>query len=418
MRPVQDERDADRFAAFHSDFVSQMEGISCANLLRHHPQIAFDDFFYVEDERTREVVSTVCLIPWLACLDGIELRVAMLEMVLTHPDYRRRGLVSQQMQHFHHVVQERGYDLSVIEGIPYYYRQYGYAYACDHWGRDSLPAWRVPDGQTSTVEHFRVRPAAVSDIAELTELYARGMGRLGLHTLRSSDMWRFLLAHQQYPVRVIEAADDSALHGYFVTMPLEGGRGVLVAESSIAGSEAALWALQALKAEGATELQLGWPEHSTLVRVGRSLGSTPLPCYQWLIRITDVAGLLQKLAPLLERRLAQSDCVGISAELTLNLFQQAYALRLQNGKLIEARPVGFLDASMGADGGDLCIPPDAFVRLLLGYRSIDQLRDAWPDTDVRPARKHVFEVLLPRITSYLWMPYLYCGPLPQPSGGQ
>ena len=60
---------------------------------------------------------------------------------------------------------------------------------------------------------------------------------------------------------------------------------------------------------------------------------------------------------------------------------------------------------MGADGGDLCIPPDAFVCLLLGYRSLDQLQDAWPDVRVKPASRYVLELLFPLLQAHLVMPY-------------
>jgi hypothetical protein len=62
---------------------------------------------------------------------------------------------------------------------------------------------------------------------------------------------------------------------------------------------------------------------------------------------------------------------------------------------------------MGADGGDLCIPPDAFVRLVLGYRDLAELQDAWPDIVVKPERRHLLQTLFPKLASYFWMPYLY-----------
>ena len=60
---------------------------------------------------------------------------------------------------------------------------------------------------------------------------------------------------------------------------------------------------------------------------------------------------------------------------------------------------------MGADGGHLCIPPDALLRLLFGYRRLDELFDAWPDLLVKPETRHLFETLWPRLDSYLYTPY-------------
>jgi predicted N-acetyltransferase YhbS len=412
LRSVRDERDIERYAAFNTAVVSEMQGISCAHLLRHHPEIGYGDFLMVEDERSGEVVSTTCLIPWHCRYEDIILDVAMLEMVATHPEYRHRGLVRAQINRLHQMVSERGFDLSIIEGIPYYYRQYGYAYACDHWMRDSLPVWRVPERSVGQPYPCRLRPATVDDAPVLTQLYQDGMAALQIQTLRSSDYWRFLLQWVGYPVRLVEDAHGGRVIGYICTLPMGNKQGIMVIESGIASYEVGLAVLRQLKMETAGEIQLGWPQTSTLVQIGRSLGSLPLPTDQWLLRISDVAHFLCKIGPVLERRLAASDCAGLTADLCLNLFRQAFVLRFEAGKLTAVDSIGFVDASMGADGGDLCIPPEAFVRLVLGYRGLDELRDAWPDIVVKAGSCHVPQVLFPKMASYFWMPYLYCGPTP------
>ena len=52
------------------------------------------------------------------------------------------------------------------------------------------------------------------------------------------------------------------------------------------------------------------------------------------------------------------------------------------------------------------------MRLVLGYRSLSQLRDAWPDTVVKPESRLVLDTLFPKLKPYFWMPHMYCGPLP------
>jgi hypothetical protein len=79
----------------------------------------------IEDQQSGDVVSTTCLIPWRVRFEGVDLRVAMLEMVVTHPDYRRRGLVRTQVQRFQQMVSQSEYDYSIIQGIPYYFVSMG-----------------------------------------------------------------------------------------------------------------------------------------------------------------------------------------------------------------------------------------------------------------------------------------------------
>ena len=82
LRSVQSQQDADRFVAFNADVVNTTQGLTCAKLLVHHPTMRWDDFFFVEDENTGVIVSCTCLIPWTCRFGEVDLRVAMLEMVL------------------------------------------------------------------------------------------------------------------------------------------------------------------------------------------------------------------------------------------------------------------------------------------------------------------------------------------------
>jgi hypothetical protein len=226
-----------------------------------------------------------------------------------------------------------------------------------------------------------------------------------LYTVRNPDYWRFMLNAACFPVRVVEEARAHRPAGYVITHERPEQHSIEVSESAIPGHAAAMAVLWQLKAEVDGEIQLAGSEANMLVRLGRSLGATPLPRYQWLLRITDMAAFLHKVGPVLERRLATSDCSGLSAEVCINLYRESFLLRFTAGRLERVQPLGFVDASLGADGGDLCIPTEAFVRLVFGYRTLDDLRDAWPDIVVKAQRRHVLDVLFPRMTSCVWMPY-------------
>ncbi len=405
LRTVRDERDVERYVAAIEAVNGEVESRMADRLLHHHPGAEYDNFFLVEDQRTGDVVSMTCLLPWRCRYEDAVLDVAMLEMVGTRPAYRHRGLIRAQIERFQHRVGEHGYDLSIIQGIPYYYRQYGYAYALDHWAYDSLPAWRIPDRPGTPSSRYQLRQATVDDAATLTRLYQDSTADLQLYTLRDAAYWQFLLQRAGLAIRVVKDSDEGRVAGYLCSIERAEGRGITVPESQIAGFEAGMAVLRQLKTETTGEIRLGGPETQTLARIGRSLGSTARPAYQWLLRISDVARFLSKIGPALERRVAASDCAGLTADLCVNLYRQAYVLHFQTGKLTQVERAGFVDASMGADGGDLNIPPDAFVRLVLGYRDLDQLREAWPDIVVKAESRRFLDVLFPRMGSWVHMPY-------------
>ena len=61
--------------------------------------------------------------------EGVEFDAGLPELVGTHPDYRRRGLVREQFEVLHRWSKERGHLMQAIAGIPYYYRRFGYEMA-------------------------------------------------------------------------------------------------------------------------------------------------------------------------------------------------------------------------------------------------------------------------------------------------
>jgi hypothetical protein len=131
LQTVESERDVQAFALFNAACNNPDEGAVCDCLLRHFPGIRHDCCWMIEEEQTGAIVATSCLIPWELNFGGVVLRVAMLEMVLSHPRFRRKGLIRKLICRFNAAAANGQYDLCIITGIPYYYRQFGYAYCLD-----------------------------------------------------------------------------------------------------------------------------------------------------------------------------------------------------------------------------------------------------------------------------------------------
>jgi len=415
LRSVHTEADIEQYIAFNTRYNNPFEGTAGACLLRHHPDTRLQDFWMVEDEATGQIVSTTCLIPWECRLQGIQLKAAQLEMVLTHPDYRGKGLVRAQIERFHQEVSQRQFDLSIIWGIHYFYRQFGYAYALDGGTAESLPIWRIPEPVWQDQAACQLRPAAVEDTAYLREQYAHSMRKLDLTVSRPERFWRYLLEYAQHPIEIIETGQPSQPSGYLTIQ--RSARKTRILESSLADAGTALLLLQALRQEGQQaqrqEISISSLDRSPLVQAARALGSQKQPGGQWLLRLTDLRRLLEKMGPLFTARLQAAGWGGFTGSLSLNLYRRAYALEFDASRLDAVRDLNFVDASMGADGGDVCIPPEAFTRLLFGYRSLEALTDAWPDISIKPAARPLIEVLFPRLAAYLYTPYHYLGQIEQ-----
>src|SRR5689334_8696005 len=202
LRTPRDERDIERLAAFVGIHMRETSGITTERVLHHFPTLSRDEYFFVEDEATGEVVSNLCLIPWQCRFGQVTLDVAMLEIVATHPDYRKRGLIRAPMAAFHTAALEQNLDLSFMEGIPHYYRQYGYGYAGDHAATDGLPSSRIPE-LPAHIAPVHLRPATVADIPDLVRFYNANFNALDLYTLRGEAIWRYVIAAAEHPMYMV-----------------------------------------------------------------------------------------------------------------------------------------------------------------------------------------------------------------------
>jgi hypothetical protein len=266
-----------------------------------------------------------------------------------------------------------------------------------------LATSQIPDLPAAETAGYLWRPATISDVAVLERLYAAAMAQHQLFVARSDAAWRYLLQHKGHPVRLLEEVQSSRAVGYVV--PSRAQSPCRLYEHAVENPVVGLHMLALLKAECGGELQLAGPASDRLVQLALSLGGMALPVAdQWLWRIPNVGGLLHKLTPRLARRVRATGYGDYTGSLCLNLYRHAFRLAFNRGA-ITVEPAGFVDASLGAAGGDLDIPPDAFVRLLLGYGTLDQLTDAWPDLRIKPAARHLVEVLFPPLTAHVLMPY-------------
>jgi hypothetical protein len=408
LRTVRNGEDARKFAIFNGEMNNAREGATCACVLGHHPFLAYSDYRIVEDTRSGQIVSTTCTLPWEIQFETSRLQAAMLEMVLTHPDYRRQGLVRRQIEVFHQDAVERHADFTMIWGIPYYYRQFGYSYCLEGETAEVLPVFQAPDLNPDRAPEIRLRSAELSDIPVLEGFYNRSMQSLDIWIPRPAEYWQYLIQWAKFPIQVIEDNQAGVVHGYAVNV--QSPQKCLVLESSIDNQQIALTYLAMLKTHKVSVLSVAWPEKGTLAQAARSLGSHALPGGQWLLRLPDAGNFLLSIKPLLEERLARSGLHSLCLDLVVNLYHNTWQIRIRQGKLAEIRRLGFVNVAMGSDGGDLCIPQDAFTRLVFGFRSLDELQDAWPDILVKPEIRWLVEVLFPRLSTHLFTPYHYWGP--------
>lgn len=405
LKSIANEQDVERLAQFNGAIHDQGEPL-VANLSRqlmlHHPATRPDYWLYIEDETTGQIVSALCLIPWRWRYEDVELKAGEMGIVGTLESYRGRGLVRALDRRFKELLAAGEYDISHIQGIPYFYRQFGYEYALPLEGGYHVPLHTVPP----IPEGVTFRKATVDDIPTLVKLYDAASSALSISAVRDAETWAYLFGPAQQTETasdfwlVYQAGEPSAYwrhahHGF--------GNGLIVAEVSALSVEAAAAVLghagEIAQEKHKPYIRLNIPRKHTLAQVALAYGGHDTGTYAWQIHIPDARRLLNKLRPIFERRIADSPFAGLDRSFVVNLYRQAVEIRFESGRCTQVNALGY------QDDGDLNIPPNVFVPLVLGYRSREELAANYPDLGCWGENQLLGDTLFPTVESFLYTNY-------------
>jgi hypothetical protein len=400
-------KDVDRLAAFNRQVHGAGVDTMARELILHHPDTRPEHWLFVQDSATGQVVSSLCLIPWNWRYGQVELKAGEAGLVGTLANYRRRGLVRAQMLRHAQLLQLGGFDLSHIQGIPYFYRQFGYEYALPLEADWRIEPYRIPSAPAGQVPPFRFREATLDDVATLERMYQRAAEGLDVSALRSTDTWRYLLGpslHTEMAADTWLVTDPSEQPlGYFRIARHGFGEGLIVSEVSSLDSLTALEVLRHLKLlaaeRGKPYIRLNVPPNCNLTQTARHLGARDEGSYAWQLRLPDVKTLLSKLGPIFERRVLESPFVGLTRNVSLSLYREAFALCFEEGNLVDVGSLGL------AQRGDVLVPPLLAPALLFGHRSSEELASAHCDVIIKNDCQQLASVLFPRTNAFIYTIY-------------
>jgi hypothetical protein len=139
-------------------------------------------------------------------------------------------------------------------------------------------------------------------------------------------------------------------------------------------------------------------EHPAYAALGPSLAPLHEPPYAWYLRVADLPALIRRIAPALERRLAESPIPGYTGALKIDFYRGGLRLVFEQGRLALAEHWRATAFGPGADAG---CPELVFLQLLFGYRDLDELRYAFPYIWVGEAAGMLLRVLFPKAPSWV-----------------
>jgi len=403
LRSVANQDDVERLIRFNDFIHGNGVDTMVRELIMKHPHTTPEDWFFIEKEG--KIISSLCLISWTWQFCGTPLKVGEMGVVGTLPDYRGQGLVRELAKHHLNLLNEGGYHLSNIQGIPYFYRQFGYEYALPLEGGWRLDLHLIPDDMPAG---FTFRLANNQDMPTLMRLYDEAMCNLDISARRDELVWDYLLGASVHTGNGGDTwcicDEHNHIVGYCRVEHYGFGDGLNVNECSNLSYQAGIaliaqfkkWALERNK----PFIKIHIPQNHILTRLCQSYGGRDNGRYAWQIMIPDVHRLLNALKPVFEARIANSPFATLTRTFVLNLYRRAFALVFEKGVLIEVKSLGYYEGD-----SDLSLPPDAFTQLVMGHRNRDELRTIFPDLSCSGATQLLVDMLFPHMNGFIYTIY-------------
>ncbi|HYX50866.1 MAG TPA: GNAT family N-acetyltransferase, partial [Ktedonobacteraceae bacterium] len=326
--------------------------INAIEAVRQHmsgdfPLMGPGDYAVIEDTTRvgNPLVACTCLwrLEWE--YEDIPFGVGQPEFVVTHPDYRNRGLIRKLFEMLHARSEAEGHLAQAITGILYFYRQFGYEYALELEGRRVTYLSLIPKAQDSIPEPYSLRVATPEDIPLLMELYNRQRSASMVWNITSKQFWSYYIQEDADPgvsgknmcVRMI-VDNEGKVQGYSLLGIRRRGKGLHVYALNVA--DGVSWQavvaplLRALQNYGMQIPTVGsdvpplneisfflGSKHPVYEALGETFAPFYEPPYAWYVRVPGVLTFIRHITPVLEKRLSNSAAAFYTGQFTIDFFR-------------------------------------------------------------------------------------------------
>jgi hypothetical protein len=292
-------------------------------------------------------------------VESVQLKVAGIGAVATHPDYRKQGVMHRAAQASFDAMEKAGYDLSILRGR--HYVGLGYARAWNY------VTYRLKLEEIPGLELQKpYQPLGVERVPEMDQLYNREYADYTGTAIRPTF-------HNRHPddIGVYAWYDEQGkLEGYVRASPAEDNPKTLMCLEAAGDPRQGLAVLGDLVKSSQYE-SLGCftlPYHHPMLQFLRKGACIVEDRYfdisGWRVRIVNLHSTLEKLVPLLEQRLMQSRFAGWQGSLLLDSGQQKALLQIDKGKVAVASNSASENVLFGGAG---------IARFLIGSDEPDEI---------------------------------------------
>ncbi len=392
---LDDINELQRFISFN-DAVHQEKSLKkyINRLFLEHPKRDEIYWIYIEENDSNKMVSSIVLAPLEWDFDGTLIPVCEMTLVGTLTEYRNRGLIGILNQLYEDIMEHKGYIFSVIRGIPYYYRKFGYEFALNLDERILLNKNQIPSKE---VEEVSIRKATRQDLDFIKSIYNNQNEKFFITNRFNRNNFYFKFMDVDFDnnfssTYLIEVRRK--LKSFFsISMSYDSiGYSLVVPEVN---EECMVKIVQFVNTLNKEKDQIVFQVNSDtkFSQYICSIGGTKNLGYGWQIRIPNIKKFLHAISPVLEQRIKRSSRKGLTQDVVISDYKKIFTLIFKNGKIED------IDIKKGypfPGSCDVQIPNSFLIKLLLSNRTFEEIKYIVTDSILKPGSEDLIKILFPK----------------------
>ncbi|NHI94879.1 MAG: GNAT family N-acetyltransferase [Candidatus Lokiarchaeota archaeon] len=359
-----------------------------------HPNNNEIFWLYIEDKKQEKAVSALTLCPLAWRMGNQNISVCEMAFVGTLKEYRSQGLIQKLNILYEELMKEKKFLFSVIRGIPYYYRRFGYEYVLPLDERILLPCQKVPKDELANLS---IRKAEKKDIDFISIHYNEFYKKYYITNKFDEASFVFKFMNEKYDDNkrscfIIEENNEPT--SYFTFGKSYDGKGYQINVSS-ANQELMIKIIQFVSKyyQENEEIHFYVRHDSMFGQFLIKIGGEKNFIYGWQVKVLDFNLLFKTLKPILERRLKNTIYEGMSRKIVISNYKINIVLKFINGLITN---IQLDDGYPLEDRADVQIPSMALLKLLLGDNSIEEINFIIKDAMVKRESLSIINVLFPK----------------------
>ena len=366
------------------------------DLFYKSPKKDKNKYFYAFDKDKNKYVGILCLLDTPVKYGDVKIKAAEYGIAGTLEEYQGMGLNNNLTELFLEKSNELGYDFLIIEGIPYFYRRYGFNYAVPMTGEKiDLEGLKLQNK-----DFLQIRKATLDDLDFLVEEYKKTTKIYDLVKIKDREIIRAQISG--YDSSVISKdyfilEKNNKKIAYFT---LNKGKTLEICDISpyLTFSQYEN-ILSYFKNKKYKTLKTDLKKENKFIKYLRVKGSKKTASYAYQLKIRAQYSFLKSIKPVLEKRVKNSIYENEEINLYYNNYQDIIHFKLNKGSIF----INKLEKNEGEN--DFALTPQGAVKLFSGDKSMDEITNFLADCYVKEKYSDLIDILFPKLKSHFYMNY-------------